>query len=142
MPKTEAEIRASLDAVIEDVERNQRVYGWFAGNVGQLALATRDLVTRMEVRFDQVDQRFEQVDQRFEQVDQRFEQVDQRFDKLERRIDRFEENTATQFGLVNDSLRKLDARMERLVGYIVRDEQPEQPEQPEQAERAGAGVAG
>jgi septal ring factor EnvC (AmiA/AmiB activator) len=132
MPKTEAEIRASLDAVIEDVERNQRVYGWFAGNVGQLALATRDLVTRMEVRFDQ-------VDQRFEQVDQRFEQVDQRFDKLERRIDRFEENTATQFGLVNDSLRKLDARMERLVGYIVRDEQPEQPEQ---AERAGAGVAG
>lgn len=29
MPQSEADIRASLDAVIEDVEKNQRIFGWF-----------------------------------------------------------------------------------------------------------------
>jgi hypothetical protein len=94
MPKSEAEIRASLDAVIEDVDTNQRIYGWFAGNVGELARVTKDLVSTFEKRFDTV----------------------------EMRLDRFEANTGTQFGLVNDSLNKLDARMERLVRYVIRDE--------------------
>jgi archaellum component FlaC len=122
MPRSEAEVRASLDAVIEDVEKNQRIYGWFAGNVSQLARATRDLATAFETRFDAVDMRLEQVDARFGQVDARFEQVDARFDAVETRLERFEANTRIQFGLVSDGLNKLDARMERLVRYIIRDE--------------------
>jgi chaperonin cofactor prefoldin len=130
MPKTEADIRASLDAVIEDIEKSQRVYGWFAGNVGDLARATRSLASTLERRCDHVDLRLDRLDQRFEQVDQRFEQVDQRFDGLDQRLDTFERNTETQFGLVHDGLRKLDARMERLVGYVVRDELAEEADAP------------
>jgi hypothetical protein len=56
--------------------------------------------------------------------------VDQRFDGLDQRLDTFERNTETQFGLVHDGLRKLDARMERLVGYVVRDELAEEADAP------------
>lgn len=115
MPKAEADIRASLDAVIDDVEKNQRVYGWFAGNVGDVARATRNLV-------DTVSHRFDQVDQRFDQVDRRFEQVDQRFDQLESRLNTFQSTTEKHFGILTDGINKLDARMERLVPYIIRDE--------------------
>ncbi|MPZ25553.1 MAG: hypothetical protein GEV12_03680 [Micromonosporaceae bacterium] len=123
MPKAEADIRASLDAVIDDVEGNQRAYGWFAGNVGDLARATRDLVDTVEHRFDQVDQRFEQVDRRFEQVDRRFDQVDQRFDRLETRLNTFQSNTEKHLGLLTDGINKLDARLERMAPYVLRDEQ-------------------
>lgn len=124
MPKAEADIRASLDAVIDDVEKNQRIYGWFAGNVGDLARATRQLVGTVEHRFDQVDQRFEQVDQRFEQVDQRFDAVDRRFDQVDKRFDKVEK----QLGLVVDEVRVTGARVEELVKYIVRDELKGEPD--------------
>lgn len=65
----------------------------------------------MEDRFNLVDERFTQVDQRFEQVDQRFEQVDRRFDRVD-----------TELGLLHDSVRTMDARIEKLVAYIIRDE--------------------
>lgn len=100
MPMAEADIRASLDAVIDDVDSNERIYG----HLGEVARATRDLV-------DTVEHRFEQVEHRFEQVDQRFEQVDQRFDRVE-----------TQLGLIGDEVRVTGARVEKLVRYIVRDE--------------------
>jgi predicted nuclease with TOPRIM domain len=93
-----------LDSIIEDVERNQQIFGWFSRSIGALARITGRLNETMVERFEQVDQRFEQVDQRFEQVDQRFDKVD------------------LELGLVNDSIRKLDARMETLVAYIIRDE--------------------
>jgi methyl-accepting chemotaxis protein len=118
VPRTEAEVRASLDAVIEDVEKNQRIYGWFSKNIGDMARASRDMVDVFERRFEQVDQRFEQVDQRFEQVDQRFEQVDQRLEQIDRRFD----NVDTEIGLLQDSVRTMDARIEKLVAYIIRDE--------------------
>ena len=114
MPKSEADIRASLDAVIEDVEREQRIFGRFSDGVGNLARETKNLVLTFEHRFEQVDKRFEQVDKRFEQVDKRFEQVDKRFDRVDKEI-----------GLLHDSVRKIDARMERLVAYIIRDETQE-----------------
>lgn len=104
-PRSEAEIRATLDEVIEDVERNQRTIGLFSGNVGDLARATKSLTSVMEERFDEVNRRFEQVDRRFEQVDQRFDRLD------------------TEIGLLQDSVRTIDARIEQLVGYIIRDEQ-------------------
>lgn len=104
MPKSEADIRASLDAVIEDVEKNQRIFGWFSGNVGDMARETRSLAKTVEHRFNLVDERFEQVDKRFEQVDKRFDKVD------------------TEIGLLQDSVRTMDARIEKLVAYIIRDE--------------------
>ena len=48
----------------------------------------KNLETRMNQRFEQVDKRFEQVDKRFEQVDKRFGQMDAKLDKLIERIDR------------------------------------------------------
>jgi len=107
VPKSEADIRASLDAVIEDVERDQRIFGRFSDGVGNLARETKNLVLTVEHRFEQVDRRFEQVDKRFEQVDKRFDRVDK------------------EIGLLHDSVRKIDARMERLVAYIIRDETQE-----------------
>jgi hypothetical protein len=86
-----------LDSIIEDVERNQQIFGWFSRSIGALARITGRLNETMVERFEQVDQRFEQVDQRFDKVD-------------------------LELGLVNDSIRKLDARMETLVAYIIRDE--------------------
>lgn len=100
MPKSEADIRASLDAVIEDVERDQRIFGRFSDGVGNLARETKNLVLTFEHRFEQVDKRFEQVDKRFDRVDK-------------------------EIGLLHDSVRKIDARMERLVAYIIRDETQE-----------------
>jgi archaellum component FlaC len=104
VPRTEAEVRASLDAVIEDVEKNQRIYGWFSKNIGDMARASRDMIDVFEQRFEQVDQRFEQVDKRLEQIDRRFDNVD------------------TEIGLLQDSVRTMDARIEKLVAYIIRDE--------------------
>lgn len=120
--KTEAEIRSTLDAVIQDLESHQHAHHSFVGNVETVAREVSNLAGRMEQRFEQVDRRFDEVDKRFEQVDRRFAEVDKRFDRLERRMDSFEANVKTEFGLVHDSLRKMDARIERLVGYIVRDE--------------------
>lgn len=104
MPQSEADIRASLDAVIEDVEQNQRIFGWFSNNVGDLARATWSLARTVEDRFNLVDERFAQVDQRFAQVDQRFDRVDR------------------ELGLLHDSVRTMDARIEKLVAYTIRDE--------------------
>lgn len=143
MPKSEADIRASLEDVIHDVERNKRIYGWFAGNVGKLATETSNLAHRMEQRFDAVesgfesvdrrfeavDQRFDAVDQRFNAVDRRFEAVDKRFDAVEERVDSLEMTTKAGFdrvdkrlGLLEDSSRKTLAQLERVSGYIIRDE--------------------
>lgn len=97
MPKAEADIRTSLDAMIDDVDTNHQIYG----HVGELARATRDLVDTVEHRFDQVDQRFE---------------------RLESRLDTFQSTTERHFGILTDGINKLDARMERLVPYIIRDE--------------------
>jgi DNA anti-recombination protein RmuC len=122
--------------VIEEVESSQRIYSWFAGNVGQIARSVH-LLTGL------VEQRFEQADQRFREVDQRFREVDQRFDRVDQRLDTFEANTRAQFGIVTDGINRLDARMERLVGYIERDQlgesesaRPAQPPQPAQKVRA------
>ena len=93
MPESEADIRASLDAVIEDVERDQRIFARFSDGVGNLARETKNLVLTFEHRFEQVDKRFDRVDK--------------------------------EIGLLHDSVRKIDARMERLVAYIIRDETQE-----------------
>lgn len=143
MPKSEVDIRASLEDVLHDVERNKRIYGWFAGNVGTLASETSNLAHRVEQRFDvvesrfeAVDRRFDAVDQRFEAVDKRFEAVDKRFDAVEERVDSLEMTTRAGFdriderfdtvdkrlGLLEDSSRQTLAQLERLSGYIIRDE--------------------
>lgn len=62
MPVAEADIRASLDAVIDDVEASQRIFGWVSGVVGDLARETRNLTRVVEQRFDQVESRFDELE--------------------------------------------------------------------------------
>lgn len=113
--KTEAEIRSSLEPVIQDLAGRRRAHDTLEGSLETVAREVSNLAGRME-------QRFAQVDRRFDEVDRRFAGVDERFDRLEARMDSFEANVKTEFGLVHDSIRKMDARIERLVGYIVQDE--------------------
>ena len=55
--------------------------------VGWADVATkRDLdalETRMNMRFERVDEKFLEVDRRFDEMDRRFDQIDHRFDRIE-----------------------------------------------------------
>ena len=58
--------------------------------VGWADVATkRDLdalETRMNMRFERVDEKFLEVDRRFDEMDRRFDQIDHRFDRMERQL--------------------------------------------------------
>jgi hypothetical protein len=83
MPAAEADIRASLDAVIDDVETSQRIFGWVSGVVGDLAREARNLTRTVEDRFDRVESRFDAI----EEHNNRFERrLDLRLDLLAERV--------------------------------------------------------
>ena len=119
------QVRERLETLVEQVERDHQVVTTFSVRLTELARATRDLAgavesgfARVDERFNRVDERFARIDERFARVDERFAQIDERFAQVDRRFDRIEK----ELGLLHDGVRRIDARMEQLVGYIIQDE--------------------
>jgi hypothetical protein len=107
MPAEDTGARASLRNLLDDIGRQTVA----VGHMRVLAAATIAIDERVELLEAKVDRRFDEVDKRFVEVDKRFVEVDRRFDALDIKI-----------GLVADDTRKTAAQVERLVGYIIRDE--------------------
>lgn len=109
--RPDPKISEDLGTLIETLEPHAEAFGLFGTGMVTLARATRDLT-------GVVDEGFVRIDERFDRIDDRFDRIDERFDRMESRF----ENMETRFGMVEDDLRRLTASVERLTGYIIREE--------------------
>jgi tetrahydromethanopterin S-methyltransferase subunit G len=123
MSQEGADGREQLRRQLDDLEQAQRFS--VVGSLAVLTQATIRIDDRLDGLENKVDRGFAAVDQRFDAVDRRFEAVDRRFDAVDMRLDAMDkrfDGMETQFGLLADDVRKIGASVERLTGYITRDE--------------------
>ncbi|MBI2483292.1 hypothetical protein HYV74_03925 [Candidatus Uhrbacteria bacterium] len=71
--------------------------------------------TKIDQRFDGIDQRFARVDQRFDEIDQRFARVDQRFDGIDREFGVLRKEMKEEFARVDDRINTLAAHVDDFV---------------------------
>ena len=94
--------------------------------VGWADVATkRDLdamETRMNMRFERVDEKFVEVDRRFDEMDRRFVEVDRRFDGIDRRlggIDRRLDLMDNRFDRIEHQLAELPREFRSLLISVM-----------------------
>jgi hypothetical protein len=124
--RPDPQISEDLGTLIDALAPHADAFGLFGTGMVTLARATRDLTGVVDEGFVRIDERFDRIDERFDQIDDRFDRMESRFENMESRFD----NMETRFGMVEDDLRRLTASVERLTGYIIRDETGGDPPQP------------
>jgi septal ring factor EnvC (AmiA/AmiB activator) len=111
-------IRQQLTTVIDTLEPHAAAFGVVGGGMVALALATRELTDVVDEGFAVIEQRLDHIDQRLDRVEQRLDRVEQRLDRIEEKIDRYE----GRFVVLEDGMRRIEAQIERLATYVMRDE--------------------
>jgi predicted nuclease with TOPRIM domain len=95
----------------------------------ELSRATLDAHTRLEGVEARIDRFEAHVDQRFDTLEGRFDTLEGRFGTLEGRFGTLEGRFGTlhtEVGVVSDSVRRIEARIEDLVGRFTDKERPPQ----------------
>ena len=81
--------------------------------------------SRMDQKFEAIDQRFDKVDQKFEAIDQRFDKVDQKFEAIDQRFDdqdkKFEEMLINNNLLIAEHVQRVVSESEQRLMTEIRE---------------------
>ncbi len=77
----------------------------------QIESDLKEILERIEKRFDKIDERFDKVDERFEKLDNK---VDERFEKLDNKIDQLDNKVDN----IDKRLIKVETKLDSTVDVI------------------------
>lgn len=84
----------------------------------------RQLLDRMDARFEKIDERLDKMDERLDKMDDRLDKIEDRLDKVDDRLDKIEDRldkvetlaTKTQIAIENDITPKIKLLFEGQIG--------------------------
>lgn len=83
----------------------------------QIATSTQQLLGKMDVRLDRIENNFVQIDKRLDQIDKRLDQMDLRLDHMDQRLDQMDK----RLDQMDKRLDRMDTRMDRSEDRQVSD---------------------